>query len=115
MEPNDGAKTAWDYIAALVRILPVMGVGGLVAVVTQSRVIVMQRTWTRRLLMCLSVLSVGCVSGGVAVLGLSLFFPYPTIEVDLVAAAVAGSTGQKIFDDYSHKLFGFCTRERFKS
>lgn len=110
--PKDIAsvKAASDYVEILIRIVPVMCVGGTVAVITQLRHIAEQRTWARRTLMCLSVLGVGCVSGGLAVLGLSLFLPTPTVEFDIVAAAVAGSAGQKTFDIYGYKIFGWKLR-----
>lgn len=110
-EEVNNARTAADYIERLIQILPVMGVGGVVAVLTQGHRIFLQRTWPRRIFMCLSVVGVGFVSGGIAVLGLSLFLPAPTVEFDILAAAVAGSAGQKTFDIYSRKLFGIGNKD----
>lgn len=111
--PDDmtrATRTACDYMTVLKHILPVMGVGGFVAFVMHLRQLTYAHTWARRIALCASIIGVGCVSGGVAVLGLSLFLPSPTVEFDLVAAAVAGSAGQKTFDIYGRRLFGWKTR-----
>lgn len=100
------ARTAQDYWDVLSRIAPIAIVGGVVAMVVNLLRIAHERTWMRRLLATLSVVSVGCVSAGVAALGLQFFLQAPTPEVELLAGAIAGSSGQKIFDIYARKLFG---------
>ncbi len=100
------ARTASDYWDILSRIVPIAVVGGVVAMVVNILRIAYERTWMRRLLALVSVVSVGCVSAGAAALGLKLFLLTPTPEVELLAGAIAGSSGQKIFDIYARKLFG---------
>lgn len=94
------------YWRILARLLPIVFVGGLVAMIVNLTTILHERTWARRLCTCLTCIAVGCVAAGVAALGLSLFIARPSPELELVSAAVAGSGGQKIFDIYGQRLFG---------
>lgn len=109
-EVGQVSKSASQYWDVLARIVPITVVGGGVAVVVNLMSIAHERTWLRRLLSTVSVLSVGCVAAGVAALGLRLFMPAATPEIELLAGALAGSSGQKIFDIYARKLFGLRTR-----
>lgn len=81
------------------------------ALVSNLSRIAKERVWARRIFMCLSVVSVGCMGAGVAALGLTMFITDPSVEMELLAGAIAGSSGQKIFDIYSRRLFGRKTRE----
>lgn len=108
--PNDLdaiVRTASDYWEVLYRIVPIAVVGGVVAMIVNIIRIAHERTWARRALATVSVVCVGCVSAAAAALGLKLFLPNPTPEIELLAGAIAGSSGQKIFDIYARKLFGF--------
>lgn len=112
-DPNEldaVARAASDYWEVLYRIVPIIVVGGAVAMVVNIIRIACERTWARRALAAVSVVCVGCVSAGAATLGLKLFMPSLSPEIELLAGAIAGSSGQKIFDIYAQKLFGFHSR-----
>jgi hypothetical protein len=101
------AAVYWDI---LYRLIPIALVGGGVAMTINMQRVMSAPTWARRLGMCLYVAAVGCVAAGVAALGLSLFLRAPSQEMQILAGALAGSSGQKIFDIYSRKLFGLRSR-----
>lgn len=109
VDPNDlmnATRTATEYWEALCRIIPISIVGGFVSVVTHLNKIAAEKTWLRRIFVCLSVIGIGCVAGGVAVLGITLFLPAPTPELEILAGALAGAAGQKTFDVYWIRIFG---------
>lgn len=94
------------YWQILRNVLPLSIVGGVVAMTVNLAKIFREKTWCRRLLSCLCVVSVGCVSAGVAGLGLGLFVHQVSPELQIVSSAIAGSWGQRVFDVYGRKLFG---------
>lgn len=97
------AAVYWDTLA---RLTPLALFGGVVAMILNLMRAVRCRKWLCRIILCLYVFCVGCISAMVAALGISLFVPRPTPEIELLAAAVAGSSGQKIFDIYAWRIFG---------
>lgn len=99
-------REAADYLTILIRIGPIIAVGGVVAVITHIHQIIEQSTVLKKILTGLSVLGVGCVSGGVVVLALPLLWGNPTPEMDILAAAIAGSAGQKGFDLIAKRFLG---------
>lgn len=107
----DAARTAADYWTVIYRVVPLVLVGGFVSFVINLLKITHEPTWRGRLLLLASVISVGCVAAGVSALGLQLFMSNPTVEIELLAASIAGSSGQKVFDIYSKKLFGLTPRD----
>ena len=112
LQPPDGenvkevVKTAASYWEVLSRMIPVTIVGGLVGFATNLMRIAHEPTLWGRLLMCISVVSVGCVAAGASVLGTTLFLDNPTVEVELLIASIAGASGQKMFDIYARRIFG---------
>jgi len=108
---NEVVKTASDYWDILCRLTPISIVGGVVAMVINFAKIVHEHTWVARIVMLVSVVSVGCVGAGAAALGISLFVTNPSKELELLAGALAGASGQKVFDIYSRRLFGISTRK----
>ena len=84
IEPQDvqnAARTASDYWSVLHRVAPIAVVGGVVALVSNLSRIAKERVWARRIFMCLSVVSVGCMGAGVAALGLTMFITDPSVEM----------------------------------
>lgn len=105
-ETQDVVKTACDYWVVLARITPVAIVGGFVAFVTNLLRIAHEPSWVGRVLTFISVVSIGCVAAAASALGIELFLIEPSVEIELLVASIAGSSGQKIFDIYAGKLFG---------
>ena len=99
-------KSAAGYWEIIMRVAPVSILGGIVAFLVNLNRITNEDTWKGRLLTFVSVIGVGLVVSGVAVLGLSLWFNSPTAEIDVVVGCIAGASGQKVFDIYSRRLFG---------
>lgn len=107
---KQSVRTAVDYWDVLHRLVPITIVGGLVGLVTNLIRIAHEKTWMRRVLVCCSVVSVACVSAGAAALGIELFLQPTSPEIELLAASIAGASGQKMFDIYSRRIFGIQTR-----
>jgi hypothetical protein len=99
-------RTAAEYWDLIHRIVPVAVVGGATAVIVNLVHIAREQTWICRIFMCLQVVGIGCVAAGASVLGLSFFVETPTMETQLLAASISGSSGQKIFEIYGRRLFG---------
>lgn len=112
LDPEEAKKTvsllsdASTYWKILANLIPLSLVGGVVAMALNLSTILQERTWLRRILGCVCVVAVGCVSAGVAALGLSLFITRPSPELQIVSSAVAGSMGQRVFDIYGRRIFG---------
>lgn len=104
------ARSAVDYWEVLRRLVPIVIVGGSVGLCTNLAKIAHEKTWLRRLFMCVSVVSVGCVAAGASALGIELFIRNPSPEIELLVGACAGASGQKMFDIYSRRIFGLQTR-----
>ncbi len=102
----EAARTASDYWDVLARIVPIAFVGGIVAVCVNLLRIMHEHTILRKLCTFIAVISIGCVSAGVAALGIELFVQTATPEIELLFGAIAGSSGQRIFDMYAKRLFG---------
>ncbi|MDR2051133.1 MAG: hypothetical protein LBQ63_05105 [Deltaproteobacteria bacterium] len=103
-------RDASIYWEVLHRLIPIAMVGGFVAMTINFRTILRAPTWARRLGLCVYVAAVGFIGAGVAALGLSLFIQSPSQETQILVAALAGSSGQKIFDIYARRIFGVYTR-----
>lgn len=99
-------KSPHVYLDVLWRIAPILAIGGLTAIVTHLNTIAQEQSSVRKFMAAVSVVGVGCAAGGCAVLGLSLFTNIHSAELDIVAGAVAGASGQKIFDIYATRIFG---------
>ena len=102
----ESAKTAADYWTVLHRIYPLMVVGGIVGLITNFMRIAHERSWRGKIFTFITVISVGFIAAGTTALGLELFIVSPTLEIELLCASVAGSTGQKMFDLYARRIFG---------
>lgn len=99
-------KTAQEYWTLFNNLLPIAVAGGFSAMAVNLLRIAHERTWVSRLIMLFSVIAVGCVAACIGALGISLFVPAPSAEIELLVGALAGSSGQKIFDIYTTRLFG---------
>lgn len=97
------ARVYWEI---LLNLWPLICIGGIVAVTTNMAKIKGGGSGYKIVWSLLSVASVGCVSAGVAALGLSLFVTRPSPELQMVSSAIAGSMGQRVFDFYGARLFG---------
>lgn len=104
------AEIYWEI---LYNSIPLSIVGGLTAMIMNLNNIMSESSWLKRIAGAVCVVLVGGVAAGVAALGLGLFIASPKPEIQIVASAIAGSTGQRLFDIYGHKIFGryFCLFE----
>jgi hypothetical protein len=109
-EVSYALRDAAVYWEVLYRLIPIALVGGFVAMIINFKSVMSAPTWARRLGLCVYVAAVGCIAAGVAALGLSLFVSGPSQELQILAGALAGSSGQKIFDVYARRIFGLYTR-----
>lgn len=103
----DSAKTAAEYWVVLRRIVPLIFVGGLVSLIINFMRIAHEPTWLGRICAGITTIAIGCIAAGTAALGIELFLHESTIELELMIAAIAGAGGQKIFDVYARRIFGF--------
>lgn len=109
-------KTAETYWQLFNNLLPIAIAGGFSAMAVNLLRIAHEKTWVSRIIMLFSVIAVGCVAACIGALGISLFVPNPSAEVELLVGALAGSSGQKIFDIYTTRLFGqYRNRNEFRS
>ena len=106
MEEITTVKTAADYMTVLYRVGPLAVIGGTVALFTSLMSILRFRGWSSRFFSIIVSMGVGSIAACIAVLGLPLLPFRPTIELEIVVAALAGSSGLKIFDIYGRKFFG---------
>lgn len=106
----ENMRTAADYWQVLVRVIPVALFGGITAMTLNLFKIAREKTWLHRILMIIAVSSTGALSAVIGVLGISLFLPGTSPEVDIVIAGVCGSLGQRTFDIYGRRIFNLQTR-----